>query len=236
MMNVFYKLFVILQAIKHYTKQQKKQIMNKNEKFVITINRELGSGGRTVGRKLAEQLQVNYYDKALIQELTKEFGLTVEEIEKIKAQKKSWWNEFNNYYKKRNSTNLPMEAETVLTTESMMATEKRILQELAVKESCVVAGRSGFLVFHEWPNHLNIFIQAPMESRIERVMHKQMLTREEAIAAIEKVDKGRETYIQKFADTSRYDTRNYDLVINMDNLDEDDAVAIIMTYIERTSK
>ena len=97
--------------------------MNKNEKFVITINRELGSGGRTVGRKLAEQLQVNYYDKALIQELTKEFGLTVEEIEKIKAQKKSWWNEFNNYYKKRNSTNLPMEAETVLTTESMMATE-----------------------------------------------------------------------------------------------------------------
>lgn len=207
--------------------------MNKNEKFVITVNRELGSGGRTIGRKLAKRLNVKYYDKALIQGLTKEFGLSVEEIEKIKAQKKTWWNEFNNYYKKRGSTTMPMEAETVLTTESMMATEKRILQELAAKESCVVAGRSGFLVFREWPNHINIFIQAPMESRIERVMRKQGLSREEAIAAIKKVDKGRETYIQKYADTSRYDTRNYDLVINAAGLSEDDAVEVIMNYIER---
>lgn len=210
--------------------------MNKNEKFVITINRELGSGGRTVGRKLAERLEVKYYDKALIQGLTKEFGLTVEEIEKVKAQKKTWWNEFNNYYMKRNNTAMPMEAETVLTTESMMTTERRILQDLASEESCVVAGRSGFLVFREWPNHINIFIQAPLESRIKRVMTRQGLSREDAIAAIEKVDKGRETFIQKYADTSRYDTRNYDLVINMERLTEDDAVEIIMSYIDRTSK
>jgi len=215
--------------------------MNKNEKFVITINRELGSGGRTVGRKLSEKLGVKYYDKALINGLTKEFGLTVDEIEKMKAQKKSWWNEFNNYYKKLNATTLPMEAETVLTTESMMQTEKHILEDLAAEESCVVAGRSGFLVFREHPNHLSIFIQASMEKRIERVMEKQQLTREEAIAAIEKVDKGRETYIQKYCKTlhvdapeggiSRYDTRNYDLVISMDSLTEDDAVNIIMAYL-----
>jgi cytidylate kinase len=210
--------------------------MNKNEKFVITINREMGSGGRTVGRKLAEKLEVKYYDKALIQELTKEFGLTVEEIEKIKAQKKTWWNEFNNYYKKRATTTRPMEAETVLTTESMMATERRILQDLAAQESCVVAGRSGFLVFREWPNHFNIFIQAPMEKRIKRVMQKQGLSREDAIAAIKEVDKGRETYIHKYADTSRYDTRNYDLVINTEGLSEDDAVKVIMSYIELTNK
>ena len=208
--------------------------MNKNEKFVITLNRELGSGGRTVGRKLAEKLNVKYYDKALIEGLTKEFGLTVDEIEKIKAQKKSWWNEFNNYYKKRNSTTLPMEAETVLTTESMMATEKRILQTLAEEESCVVAGRSGFLVFRDWPNHMNILILASLKNRIERVMERQHLSREEAEAVIEKVDKGRETFIQKYADTSRYDARNYDLVINMDTLTEDDATDIILAYIERS--
>jgi cytidylate kinase len=208
--------------------------MNKNEKFVITLNRELGSGGRTVGRKLAEKLNVKYYDKALIEGLTKEFGLTVDEIEKIKAQKKSWWNEFNNYYKKRNSTTLPMEAETVLTTESMMATEKRILQTLAEEESCVVAGRSGFLVFRDWPNHMNILIQASLKNRIERVMERQHLSREEAEAVIEKVDKGRETFIQKYADTSRYDARNYDLVINMDTLTEDYATDIILAYIERS--
>jgi cytidylate kinase len=210
--------------------------MNKNEKFVITLNRELGSGGRTVGRKLAERLEVKYYDKALIEGLTKEFGLTVDEIEKFKAQKKSWWNEFNNYYKTRNSTTLPMEAETVLTNETMMETEKRILQNLAAHESCVVAGRSGFLVFREWPNHISIFIQAPLEKRIERLRRKKGIDREEAIGIIEKVDKARETFIQKYAKTSRYDTRNYDIVLNMDGLTEDEAVDIIMAYIDRNKK
>ena len=205
--------------------------MNKNEKFVITINRELGSGGRTVGRKLAEKLGVKYFDKALIEGLTKEFGLTVEEIERIKAQKKSWWNEFNNYYMKLNSTSSPMEAETVLTTESMMEAEKRILQELAAHESCVVAGRSGFLVFRDYPNRMNIFIQASMEHRVNRLMSKQQISREEAQAIIEEVDKGRETYIKKYTDTSRYDTRNYNLVINMDGITEDEAVTVIMTYL-----
>lgn len=210
--------------------------MDKNTKFVITINRELGSGGRTVGRKLAERLEVKYYDKALIDALTKEFGLTVDEIEKYKAQKKSWWNEFNNYYKRRTAASQPMEAEVVLTTESMMETESRILHELAAHESCVVAGRSGFLVFREWPNHINIFIQASMENRISRLMRKQQVSRDEAVAIIENVDKGRETYIHKYADTSRYDTRNYNLVINMDDLTEDDAVDIIMCYLERSKK
>ena len=59
--------------------------MKKNEKYVITINRELGSGGRTVGRLLSQRLQVKYYDKALIEQLTQRFGLTVEEIERIKG-------------------------------------------------------------------------------------------------------------------------------------------------------
>ena len=64
--------------------------MNKNEKFVITINREVGSGGRTVGRKLAEKLGVKYCDKAVIDGLTQKFGLSPDRIEKIKAQKSSW--------------------------------------------------------------------------------------------------------------------------------------------------
>ena len=61
--------------------------MNKNEKFVITINRELGSGGRNVGRKLAEKLNVSFYDKALINELKKKFKLDTEQIEKLKSGK-----------------------------------------------------------------------------------------------------------------------------------------------------
>ena len=211
--------------------------MNKNEKFVITINREVGSGGRTVGRKLAEKLCVKYCDKAVIEGLTQKFGLSPDRIEEIKAQKKSWWNDINNYYQTLiNSASQPMDAEVKLDTATMFETEKRILQELATQSSCVVAGRTGFMVFRGWPNHLNIFIQASMEYRIKRVMRRQNVSEQEARDIITKMDASREAYIKKYEITSRYDTRNYQLVISMDDLSEDDAVEVIMDYINRTSK
>jgi cytidylate kinase len=211
--------------------------MNKNEKFVITINREVGTGGRTIGRKLAEKLSVKYCDKAIVDGLTQKFGLNIQRIEEIKAQKKSWWNDINNYYNTLvNSTSQPMEAEVKLDNASMFETEKHILQEIATQTSCVIAGRTGFMIFREWPNHLNIFIQASMEHRVQRVMRRQNVSEKEAREIIAKLDASRETYIKKYEDTSRYDTRNYQLVISMDDLSEDDAVDVILTYIDRTSK
>ena len=211
--------------------------MNKNEKFVITINREVGTGGRTVGRKLAEKLGVKYCDKAVIDGLTQKFGLSPERIEEIKAQKKSWWNDINNYYQTLvGSASMPMEAEVKLDNASMFETEKQILQNLAAHESCVVAGRTGFMVFREWPNHLSVFIQASMAYRIQRVMRRQKVSEQEARDIIAKMDATREAYIKKYEDTSRYDTRNYQLVISMDDLSEDDAAEIILDYIDRTSK
>ena len=211
--------------------------MNKNEKFVITINREVGTGGRTIGRKLAEKLSVKYCDKAIVDGLTQKFGLNIQRIEEIKAQKKSWWNDINNYYNILvNSTSQPMAAEVKLDNASMFETEKHILQEIATQTSCVIAGRTGFMIFREWPNHLNIFIQASMEHRVQRVMRRQNVSEKEAREIIAKLDASRETYIKKYEDTSRYDTRNYQLVISMDDLSEDDAVDVIMSYIDRTSK
>ena len=92
------------------------------------------------------------------------------------------------------------------------------------------------MIFREWPNHLNIFIQASMEHRVQRVMRRQNVSEKEAREIIAKLDASRETYIKKYEDTSRYDTRNYQLVISMDDLSEDDAVDVIMAYIDRTSK
>ncbi len=180
---------------------------------------------------------MKYCDKAVIEGLTQKFGLTPDRIEEIKAQKKSWWNDINNYYQTLvNSASLPMEAEVKLDNKSMFETEKQILQDIVAHTSCVVAGRAGFMIFREWPNHLNIFIQASMEHRIQRVMHRQNVSEQEARDIIAKVDTSRETYIQKYENTSRYDTRNYQLVISMDDLGEDDAVELIMDYINRTSK
>ena len=129
-----------------------------------------------------------------------------------------------------------MEAEVKLDNETMFETEKHILQDLAAHESCVVAGRTGFMVFRDWPNHLNVFIQASMEHRVQRVMRRQNVDEQEARDIIAKMDATREAYIKKYEDTSRYDTRNYQLVISMDGLSEDDAAEIILAYIDRSYK
>ena len=212
--------------------------MNKNEKFIITINRELGSGGRTVGEKLAGKLGVPFYDKALIKTLTEKYHLTVEEIEKLKGRKHGWWPDFkrslsigqsaasSQYYK----VEMGKEPD-LLTTDEMYKAEKKILKGIAEAESCVIAGRSAFHILKDLPNRLSILIQASMEHRIERVMNKQNLSREDAEKVIRKVDKMRENYVNKYTGTSRYDTRNYDLVISMDGKTEDEVAEIICQFI-----
>ena len=214
--------------------------MKRNEKFVIAINRELGSGGRTFGRKLAERLHVEFYDKALIKTLEERYSLSVEEIEKLKGRSHNWLAELkrslfasegmavtSNYI-----LAVPGDKPVQPTTYDMFEAEQEILKNIAAEESCVIAGRSGFYVFHDHPNHLSILIQASMPFRIERVMRKQNMTREQAIKTIENIDKMRENYIKEFTKTSRYDTRNYDLVITADGKTEDQIVDIIMKYIE----
>ncbi len=208
--------------------------MDITKKFVITINRELGSGGRTIGRKLAERLEVKFYDKALLSELTKVFELSVEELEKVKASKRNWWNDFVQGYLKRYDVEERFNVESnVATTENIFRIESKFLKELASDESCVIAGRSGFYIFRNTPNTLRILIQSTMDKRVERVMQKQGLSEDEARKVIEKVDRGREHYTQQFSGTSRYDTRNYDLVINVADMTEDAAVDLIVDYINR---
>ena len=208
--------------------------MNKNEKFVITINRELGSGGRTVGRKLAERLGVTYFDKAVIKALEERYNLTAEQIEHLKGQETGWWEQF-----KRKMTFSESEYElnqTNIETEDVFRAETEILKALAKEDSCVIAGRTAFYMFREHPNHLSVFIQASMLSRMARVAREQNMTREQARLTIDKVDKMRENYVKEYAYTSRYDTRNYQLVLSMDDLSEDAAVDMILNYIHSTNR
>lgn len=216
--------------------------MNLKEKFVIAINRELGSGGRTVGEKLAAKLGVEFYDKALVKALEEKYHLTVEEIENLKGRKNNWWSDFSRvvsvgetmrhqYY----SVAVGDEPKLV-TTQQIFKVEKEMLLAMAENGSCVITGRSGFFVFRHHPNHINVLIQAPMEKRIQRLMKKQNMSAEEAEKTIRRIDKMRDNYVTKYTGESRYDTRNYDLVINMDSINEDDAAALIMQYIEDSQK
>ena len=213
--------------------------MKLKDKFVITINRELGSGGRTIGKLLADRLGVPFYDKALIQELEKKYDLTAQEIERLKGQKHNWWADFKRSLKIMPSFAAPQlisgnsSIPDFLITDDIFQSETQILQGIAEDESCVMAGRSAFYVLRDHPNHLSILIQAGMETRIARLMDKRNISREEAMKIIQEVDKGRERYVKKYTGTSRYDTRNYDLVFNAANHTEDEIVDLILQYIKK---
>ena len=208
--------------------------MNINNKFIITINRELGSGGRTVGRKLAEKLGVEYFDKAVIKALEERYNLTADQIEQLKGQETGWWAEF-----KRKMTFSESEYElnqTNIETEDVFRAETQILKALAKDQSCVIAGRTAFYMFRDHPNHLSVLIQASMLNRMERVAREQDMSKEQARLVIDKVDKMRENYVNEFAGTSRYDARNYHLVLSMDDLTEDAAVDLILQYIRSSAQ
>ena len=211
--------------------------MKLNEKFVITINRELGSGGRTIGEKLAQRLGVAFYDKALIQGLQEKYDLTIDEIERLKGQKHNWWADFKRSLKITPNYVAPQiisakdSIPDFLITDDIFRSETEILKGIAEEESCVIAGRSGFFVFRNHPNHLSILIQAGMDYRISRLVEKRGISREEAQSIINEVDMGRENYVKKYTGTSRYDTRNYDIVLNVDEHTEDEIVALILQYI-----
>ncbi|MBR5661731.1 MAG: cytidylate kinase-like family protein [Bacteroidales bacterium] len=209
--------------------------MNTKEKFVITISREVGSGGRTVGRKLAERLGVRFCDKQLIKKLTEMFGLSASEIESIKGRKKMWLEDLFSRITPEFGSEMfiPKGSEYTpeVTSEEIFNYESQILQSLADESSCVIAGRSGFFVLKDHPNKLDVFIHASKPNRVERIMRKQELSEKEAEDVIARVDKARENYIQKYASTSRYDLRNYDIVLNMDYLTEDEAVEVILKAI-----
>jgi len=212
--------------------------MNLKEPFVITISREVGSGGHTVGRILAEKLNTRYCDKELVKALEEKFNLTASGIEKLKGEKKNWLADFIQFIAPIPSARTlgvdpkyTQEFHLELTTDDIYKAEKEILEGLAAEGSCVIAGRSGFHVFRDHPNHLNVFITAPVANRIQRVMRKQGLSEESAAAVIESIDKARENYIQRYAGTSRYDARNYDLAINADGHTEEQLADLILDYI-----
>lgn len=213
--------------------------MNTLEPFVITISREVGSGGHTVGSILAEKLNVRYCDKQLIESLEKEFGLSANAIENLKGQKKNWLADFISRVSPMPSAEalgvdpkFSQEFRINVTTDDIYKAEVEILHGIAEMGSCVIAGRSGFFALRDHPNKLNVFISASLRFRVDRIMRKQNLSEESALAVIKGVNEARENYIQRYAGVSRYDLRNYDIALVADGHTEEELADIIISYIK----
>ena len=209
------------------------------EPFVITISREVGSGGRTIGRKLAEKLGVRFSDKELVDELQKKLNLTVDSIEELKGKKKRWLDDFIQMVAPVPMSGMLVDGDSdyiseynlSLSVNDVFEAEREILNGIADEGSCVIAGRSGFFVLKGRPNKVDILITASRDKRIARIMDKQNLARQKAEEVIDSVDKARDNYVQRYTGQSRYDARNYHIVLNMDYITEDKAVDLILSYL-----
>ncbi len=212
--------------------------MNTKEPFVITISREVGSGGHTVGSILARKLETRYCDKQLLEALESQFGLSVSGIEKLKGEKKNWLADFLTKVAPLPSAQAlgldpryTQEFRMDVTTDDIFSAEVEILKGFAEMGSCVIAGRLGFFVFKDHPNKLNVFITASLPYRIERMTKKQGISEKKASMLIESIDQSRENYISRYAGVSRYDARNYDLVLSADGHTEEELADLILSYI-----
>ncbi|MBQ7211020.1 MAG: cytidylate kinase-like family protein [Paludibacteraceae bacterium] len=207
-----------------------------SENTIVTIGREFGTGGRQIAKELGELLGVKVYDRGLLEQLKEKYNLTTEQMDKIKAQKKNWWDDFTTFYQQASAwANRPYyEAVYVpnVTSELLYEEEERILRALAQKESCVILGRTGFHIFRNDPNAFKVFLTADMKFRRDKVGRRLNINDGSADLLIKKVDEARENFTLTFSGKSRYDSRNYDLVINVTGLEPKHVAQFIADCIE----
>ena len=190
------------------------------KKTVITISREYGSGGRIIGKKLAEALGISFYDGELLSLVAKESGYT-EEFVRQNDQKKTQSLLYHLY----------MGSQILPASDMIFIAQSRVIKDLYSKESCVIVGRCADYVLRGKEDVINIFIHAPIESRAERVKNEYGEQADNYIGHVKKKDKSRVAYYNYFADDSWGKTQTYDLSVNSD-VGVDNAVKIIADYVK----
>lgn len=190
------------------------------KKTIITIEREYGSGGRGIGKKVAEKLGIKYYDGELLSLVAKESGYT-EEFIKQNDQKRTQSLLYHLYI---GSQILPA-------SDMIFIAQSRVIKDLYSKESCVIVGRCADYVLRGYDNVINVFIHAPLESRVERVKNGYNEKAENYKAYVQKKDKSRIAYFNYFADDSWGRADAYDISLNSD-VGIDKTVDIIVDYVK----
>lgn len=190
------------------------------KKTVITISREYGSGGRIIGKKLAEALGINFYDGELLSLVAKESGYTVDFVRQ-------------NDQKKTQSLlyHLYMGSQILPASDMIFIAQSKVIKDLQEKESCVIVGRCADYVLRGRDGVINIFIHAPLLSRAERVKNEYNEKAENYKAHVQKQDKSRIAYYNYFADDAWGKAQTYDLSINSD-IGIDNAVKLIVDYVK----
>ena len=187
---------------------------------IITISREYGSGGRYIGKLVAEQLGIKLYDKEVISEIAKETGFSKEYIENTE-QKKSIADYVNDgyYYELNNS-------------DELFIKESELIKEKANEGSSVIVGRCANFILKDYANTLNIFIYSDMENKVKRATTYYGLDKENAEQEINRINKLRSNHYKYYTETDWKSPLNYDICINSDALGVEESAKLICNLVK----
>jgi len=206
--------------------------MNKNEKFVVTISRQLGSGGAYVGQQLAKRLGVFYADREIISKAAEHLSVKESTVEEREETIPSFWRSFLN-----SATVYPelyVQPIMLVPTEyDFFLAESEVIKRTADERSAGIMGRCGFHILRKNPNRVSIFLHASREFRVKRYAELYQATQEDAEKTLTRCDKERAHYCRNFTGCDHADAQNYDLSIDTSRLETlDKAVDVIMAYLQ----
>ena len=192
-----------------------------NKKIVITISREYGSGGRYIGRLIADKLGIKLYDKDFIEKLAKDTGFSEEYIES-NEQKRNVLDVFNSgYYAGLNNS------------DELFIKEAELIKEVSNEESCVIIGRCADFILKDKENVFKVFVYSNTENKIKRVTKIYGLNEEKAKKEIKRIDKLRANHYKYYTEREWKDNSNYDICINSDTLGVEKSANLICEIIEK---
>lgn len=206
--------------------------METSSPFVITISRQLGSGGAYIGQQIAKKLNILYIDREIICKAAKELSLTEEELEILDEKPISFMRlalqlcQFG-----VPDTYIPPQIYMPSDLE-LFKVESKIIEHISQEYPSVIIGRCGSYILKGKPNHISIFLHADMEFRKKRVQELYRVTNDEAEKMIKKSDSERQRYCMKLSREEWTDAKNYDLTIDTSKIDFDGCLDLIMRYIE----
>ena len=171
----------------------------KGKKIVITISREYGSGGHYVGELLAKRMGINFYDKNLINLISKKSGLSKEYVEANNQKLASFKYIDNN-------------------DDRIFIAEEKVIKDLAKKESCVIVGRCADYILKDNKDTIKVFLYSSSQDKVKRAVKYYNLEEDKALKEINKINSERAKHYKYYTNRDWYDFANYDIALNVDYL------------------
>ncbi len=197
-------------------------------KKIVTISREFGSGGREIGKRLSDTLNLAYYDEEIIAEISKETGLSEDYINNI-SEKGIYPVAFNFGRTFASFGNLQLNQTEILVK------QQNVLKKIADKGDCIIVGRGADIALKDY-NTMNIFVYSDMEDKIKRCKYKakedEKLTDKELEKKIIQINKDRKKFHNLISNLEWGDKNNYNLCINTSEIEIKEIIPAIAEYIE----